>query len=142
MFQLFRLRIVSRSALIALLACGLVSMGPGVQAARAALVTTESAIEGTSSSQQTRARLQAFLEREAVTAELARLGIDPAQARRSVDGMTDRELAAVEGRLSELPAGAGGAEAFIAGVVVVFLALLITDILGYTDIFPWVTSQP
>ena len=142
MFQLFRLRIVSRSALIALLACGLVSMGPGVQAAQAALVTTESAIEGASSSHQTRARLQAFLEREAVTAELASLGIDPAQARKSVDGMTDRELAAVEGRLAELPAGAGGAEAFIAAVVVVFLALLVTDILGYTDIFPWVTSQP
>jgi hypothetical protein len=65
---------------------------------------------------------------------LARMGVDPAAARARVQRLTDAEVAELNARLDELPAGAG-----VLGVVaVVFLVLVITDALGITNIFAFV----
>jgi hypothetical protein len=65
---------------------------------------------------------------------LARLGVDPAAAQARVDRLTDAEIAELNARLDELPAGAG-----VLGVVaVVFLVLVIMDALGITNIFAFV----
>ena len=81
--------------------------------------------------------LLASLDREEVKEMLASHGVDPDQARERVANMTDEEVSILNQKLNDMPAGAG-----IAGVLlVVFLALLLTDILGYTDIFPFVKKQ-
>ena len=79
-------------------------------------------------------RIAAALEREDVRAQLAARGVGPAQAQARVAALTDAEAAQLAGAIDALPAG--GVD--ILGVaLVVFLVLLLTDILGYTKIFPF-----
>jgi hypothetical protein len=79
-------------------------------------------------------RVAALLERSEVRAELAARGVGLAEAQARVAALSDAEAAEVAARLEALPAG--GAD--VLGVaLVVFLVLLLTDILGYTKIFPF-----
>jgi hypothetical protein len=56
------------------------------------------------------------------------------QARARVAALSDAEAAELAARIDELPAG--GID--VLGVaLIVFLVLLLTDILGYTKIFPF-----
>jgi hypothetical protein len=81
-----------------------------------------------------RGRIAAALEREDVRAQLAARGIGLEQARARVAALTDAEAAELAARIDEAPAG--GVD--ILGVaLVVFLVLLLTDILGYTKVFPF-----
>lgn len=77
------------------------------------------------------ARVQAALDREAVQAQLVARGVDPAAAIERVAALTDEELRYLDGRLAELPAGAGVIEV----IGIVFVVLLILEIVGVTDIF-------
>lgn len=75
-----------------------------------------------------------MLVRDDVAAALQRYGVDAAQARARVAVLSDAEVLQLGGRMDQLPAGGD-----VLGVAVfVFLVLLLTDILGYTDIFPFV----
>lgn len=81
-----------------------------------------------------RAQLLGALARDDVRAQLTALGVDPADAAARVASLSDEELQAMNARMNELPAGGD-----VLGVVVfLFLVLLVTDILGFTDIFPFV----
>jgi hypothetical protein len=58
-------------------------------------------------------------------------------ARARVAALTDEEAATLAGRIDQLPAGSSD----ILGILlVVFIVLLITDILGLTKIFPFTRS--
>jgi hypothetical protein len=79
-------------------------------------------------------RIAAALERDDVRAQLAAWGVSLDEARARVAALTDAEAADLAARIDALPAG--GVD--VLGVaLVVFLVLLITDILGYTKIFPF-----
>jgi hypothetical protein len=81
-----------------------------------------------------RARISAALEREGVREQLAARGVSLEQAKARVAALSDAEAAELAGAVDALPAG--GID--VLGVVlVVFLVLLLTDILGYTKIFPF-----
>jgi hypothetical protein len=54
-----------------------------------------------------------------------------------LDGLSDAEIRALSERFDEYPAGEGF-ETLLILAFLAFIALLITDILGYTDIFPFV----
>jgi hypothetical protein len=77
------------------------------------------------------ARVQAALDREAVQAQLMAHGVDPAAASERVAALTDEELRYLDGRLAELPAGAGVIEV----IGIVFVVLLILELVGVIDIF-------
>lgn len=81
-----------------------------------------------------RARLMAALDRDAVRAELEALGVDPAQAEARVARLTDAEIAQLQGRIDE--AVAGGDALTVA--LIVFIVFIVTDVIGATDIFPFV----
>lgn len=84
-----------------------------------------------------RAGIFSLLEREEVQTQLAARGVDPAQVKARVAAMTDDEVAQLAGQLETLPAGA----ADVLGVILaVFIILLITDILGFTKVFPFTKS--
>lgn len=85
-----------------------------------------------------RARVESFLLRDDVQEQLVRLGIDPEEAASRVASLSDEEIQRIAGRLDELPAGEGTIEAVIGAIVLIFLVLLITDLLGLTDVFPFV----
>ena len=88
-----------------------------------------------------RERLRAFLERAEVRAQLEALGVDQDIAKARIDSLTNEEVAQIVDRLDQLPAGGDAVGVILGAAVLVFLILLITDILGYTDIFPFVKKQ-
>lgn len=121
------LRITSRIALALMLVVTL-----PVQTAQAGLVSTEQIARGSAE----RERVLGLLERADVRAALEARGVDVAEAKQRVAALTDEEVAQIAGKLDEVPAGGD-----VLGVIVfIFLVLLITDILGFTKVFPFTRS--
>jgi hypothetical protein len=84
-----------------------------------------------------RAQIFTWLDREEVRTQLQVHGVTPMQVKARVAAMTDDEAAQLAADIDSLPAG--GAD--ILGVALaVFIILLITDILGFTKIFPFTHS--
>lgn len=108
-----------------------------INAAKADLVKTEDVIEQ-SAAKANRQRVRDFLLREDVRGQMTSLGIQPEEAARRVDALSDAEVAQIAGYLDRIPAGQDVVVAFLSVVVIVFLVLLLTDLLGLTDIFPFV----
>ncbi len=81
-----------------------------------------------------RSELRDFLARDAVRAQLVAWGVDPIAAQQRVDSLSAQETELMLQRMRELPAGGD----VLGAAVFVFLVLLVTDILGFTDIFPFV----
>src|SRR5512134_344450 len=80
-----------------------------------------------------RDRIAIFLEREDVRQQLQEKGVSPADVKARVAALTDEEAAQLAARMDSLPAGGD-----VLGVLlVVFLVLLLTDIMGFTKIFPF-----
>jgi len=118
--------------LIAML-CVLALVGASLSPAIAGMVGTGELL-ATEQSLADRDRLLAALDRDEVRNQLTALGVDPAQAAERVARMTDAEVVALNERLDEMPAGAG-----ILGVVaLIFIVFVITDVIGATDIFPFI----
>jgi hypothetical protein len=80
-------------------------------------------------------RLVSLIERDQISQALQSLGIDLDEARRRAAGLSNAEARAALDRLDSLPAGGN---AVVGAVLVIFLVLLVTDILGFTDVFPFV----
>jgi hypothetical protein len=109
-------------------------------AAQAGIIGTESAIN-TFQGEKSRARITAFLERQEVQEALVQKGIDPAQAKKRVASLTDKEISRICKMLDKLPAGGDGIGAVVGAVVLIFFVLLITDLLGLTNVFPFVVHK-
>ena len=106
------------------------TLGMGMPASSiAGIVTTDRVYAGVE-----RDQVRNFLERADVQAKMQSLGVDPAAARARVDALGDDEVAALAGRIDELPAGGHD---IVGAILLVFLILLITDLLGLTKIFPF-----
>ena len=87
--------------------------------------------------EQQRAELRELLASDEVRGQLERWGVDPDDAAARVETLTPAELREMAQRMEEMPAGAG-VSSVVNAIVLVFLVLLITDILGVTDVFPFV----
>lgn len=106
-----------------------------MQSALAGMVDTDQAISNEMAGQD-RARVSAFIDREDVLAQLQTQGVTAADAKARVNALTDDEAHKIAGKLDQLPAGGD-----ILGVLLtVFIILLITDILGFTKVFPFTKS--
>jgi hypothetical protein len=77
-----------------------------------------------------------ILDRAEVQAQLQAYGLSVEQARSRVATLSDAEAAQLTAQIESLPAG-GDVGAVLGLLVFVFLVLLITDILGFTKIFPF-----
>ena len=114
----------------------LVISGP-FQSVFAAMIETETVMEA-SRSQEARTRIKQLIEREDVRQALINQGIDPREAGARIDSLSDAEAIRVGDKLDQLPAGSGALEVFLIVSLIAFIILLVTDIMGYTDIFPFV----
>lgn len=101
--------------------------------ANAAMVSNTTLFGQTQMDEQ-RQQLKDLLARDDVRDQLLALGADPATLDQRIDHLTADELAAINGKLEELPAGAG----FLGAALVVFIVFVITDVIGATDIFPFI----
>ncbi len=111
-----------------------------INIAQADMVTTDQVIEELSVA-DARTRVMSFVLREDVGQQLTMLGVEPEEAARRVAGLSDHEIEEIAGRLDELPAGQSAVGAVVGAIVVIFLVLLITDLVGLTDVFPFVRSH-
>jgi hypothetical protein len=84
-----------------------------------------------------RERVASALEREAVRAQLESHGVSALEVQARVDALSDAEVTEVARQLDSLPAGGN---ALVGAVVLVFLVLLLTDIVGLTKVFPFTRS--
>ena len=109
-------------------------------AAQAGIIGTESVIN-TFQGEKSRTRITAFLERQEVQEALVQKGIDPTQAKKRVASLTDQEISRICKMLDKLPAGGDGIGAVVGAVVLIFFVLLITDLLGLTNVFPFVVHK-
>lgn len=79
-------------------------------------------------------QVMATLDRSDVQKKLISLGVDPEAAKARVSKMNNQELAKLAQGMDKMPAGSG----ILGLVVVVFVVLVITDMLGATDVFSFV----
>ena len=71
-------------------------------------------------------------QREWIREHLVKGGVDETVAVTRVAAMTDAQIAQIHQRIDEAPAGGGTAEA----IIIIGLILVITELMGYTDIIP------
>jgi hypothetical protein len=110
------------------------------QSAMAAMIGTEAVVDS-ERAHNTREYLKTFLARGDVKSALISQGIDPQEARNRIDSLTEEEARFVADQLDQIPAGGGFFSTLLIVAFLVFIILLVTDITGYTDIFPFVKSK-
>ena len=118
-----------------ILSCSLMGLAP----AQAGMVSTETVAAQTvhsEASSQARSRVNDFLARDDVRQALMGQGMDLQAAQARVNAMSDVEVAELAGRVDSAPAGGS-----VLGVIfTIFVILLVTDILGFTKVFPFTRS--
>ena len=82
-----------------------------------------------------RQHLQNLLQREDVARQLQAMGVDPEQAKQRVANLSPAELARLNQRIDQMPAGGISA---LGALALVFLVFIITDAAGATDFFTFV----
>ena len=97
--------------------------------AQAGVLSTDAALASAE-----RDRIASMLERADVRAQLEAYGVRAVDVKARVAALTDEEAAQLAGRLDSLPAGGDG---IIGALLLIFVVLLITDILGLTKVFPF-----
>jgi hypothetical protein len=84
-----------------------------------------------------RDRVRHLMDREDIQAALVGQGIDPAEAKARAEALSDAEAVRLADAVESLPAGGSALGIIVAAILIVFIILLITDILGYTSVFPF-----
>nr|WP_290697813.1 PA2779 family protein [Halomonas sp. UBA3074] len=126
-----------RAYLSTLLIAALVITSLPVAAAPAApqsmdLVSTQSVLSADRAGAD-RERINEILARADVQDQLLKQGVDLDEVDARVAALSDAEAQQMAEQLEQLPAGAGVVGALFA----VFIILLVTDILGLTDVYPF-----
>jgi len=88
-----------------------------------------------------RTQVSTFLARQDVVDVLVSQGIDPVEATARIAGLSDAEVVRLADRIEQLPAGGDTFATIVIASIVIFVVLLITDIMGYTDLFPFVKKK-
>jgi len=83
-------------------------------------------------------RINMFLDRSEVQKHLVAWGVNPEEAKTRVDSLTDQEIEKIAARIDQLPAGGGALGTIVGAALIIFIVLLFTDILGFTDVFSFV----
>ena len=84
-----------------------------------------------------RERLASLFDRADVRAALERHGVSADEAKARVGALSDEEVERVAARFDSLPAAGNGFESVLWIGFLVFVILLVTDILGFTKVFPF-----
>ena len=85
-------------------------------------------------SHQTRDCLQRLFEQATAQHQLQAWGVNPDQIKSRIDSLTDTEIARINQQVNDIQAGGD-----VLGILlVIFLVFVITDIIGATDVFPFI----
>ena len=69
-----------------------------------------------------------------VQEQLKNMGVASADIKNRIEQMTHEEIAQLNEQINELPAGSGA----LGAILLVFVIFVITDVIGATDIFPFI----
>lgn len=116
-----------------LIVSSLVSNAVPVVPAMASVIGTEQVLAGQSMA-ESRATVEAFMNREDVRTQFKSMGVNPDEAVQRVAALSDAEVAKLADRIQSAPAGEG-LGGILGLAVFVFVVLLITDLLGFTRVF-------
>lgn len=108
--------------------------------AQAKMVGTDAMIAEQQALDQ-QAQVADFMAREDVKQIMTQYGVDPVEAQQRVDSLSDQELAKLSSSIDQLPAGSGAIGTIVGAAVLIFLVLLITDLVGLTNVFPFVNHS-
>jgi len=106
------------------------------QAVFASIVSTTELVNK-QAMQAEKQRLITMLSQDQIRSQLVAMGVDPADTMKRLDNMTDEEIQSFAAQMDQMPTGSGVLEL----AVIVFLVLLVTDLMGYTEIFPFVKHR-
>ena len=88
-----------------------------------------------------RGKVIRFMERQDISRHLQNWGVTVAEAQARVQTMTDQEVALLSQKIDQMPAGGDVLGVVAAVAVIVFVVLIITDILGVTDVFTFIKKR-
>ena len=86
-------------------------------------------------------KVMKFIERQDVARQLQAWGVNPAEAKTRVDTMTDEEISMLSNKIDQMPAGGDAVGLLLGLVVITFVVLIITDLLGVTDVFTFIKKR-
>ena len=119
---------------IAIVSCALM-LGTGLpMPSHAALVRSEQLLQSESTA---RDKISSFLARAEVQRQLVARGVDPGEVQARVAALSDDQARDLAARIDQLPAGGDGVGDVLGVLLLIFVILLITDILGLTKVFPF-----
>jgi uncharacterized protein DUF6627 len=126
---------------VPLAALMLVVSAPWSTTVQAALVTTDQVMTDPAAVAGNREKVVHFLQQDAVREHLVAMGVDPSEVEARLAALSPAELAQLSARIDQMPAGGDGIGAVVVAILIVFLVLLITDLAGLTDVFPFVKKH-
>jgi hypothetical protein len=111
----------------------------GLQVAQAAMIATDAVAVASADAQVAAHRVHVMdtLNRADVAQALMDKGVDMDAARARVASLSDAEVTQLADQIDKAPAGAADV---LGTIVFIFVVLLITDILGFTKVFPFTRS--
>lgn len=107
------------------------------QSTLAAIIETETVLD-MSRGQEARAYLNRIIAREDIQDLFVSQGVDPLEAKARIDSLSDAEVVRLYDQIEQLPAGGSDFGVVLGTIAVIFIVLIVTDILGYTDVFTFV----
>ncbi len=117
------------------LAASLMTVGT-VQSAQAAVIGTDAVVAAQKApAGAVQAQLHAVLDRHEAIEALQARGVDVQAAQARIASLSDAEARELMAQIDTAPAGGVNALVVVASVVVI---LMITDLLGFTRIFPFI----
>lgn len=85
--------------------------------------------------EQHRSEIASLLDRFDVQSALEKQGVAPEEAKARLSMLSPGQVEELKTQLDTLPAGEGAVGAVIGAILIVFLVLLFTDIIGETDVY-------
>jgi hypothetical protein len=123
--------------IVRILVVSMCFLGLPVPVAQAELVPTDRIDIADQTQPAARERLASLFDRADVRAALERHGVNADEARARVGALSEAEVERVAARFDSLPAAGDGFESVLWIGFLVFVILLVTDILGFTKVFPF-----
>ena len=111
-----------------------------VHSVPAAMIGTETVMDS-ARGLESREYLHQMLARKDVQDTLIAQGIGPREAKARIDSLSDAEAIRIADQIDQLPAGRGAIEVLLVLILAGFIVLVITDLTGVTDVFPFIKSQ-
>ena len=111
-----------------------------VQSVLAAMIDTETIMDS-ARGREAREYLHQLLSRREIQDAIVAQGIDPNEAWARISSLSDNEIIRIADQIDQLPAGGGVIEFLLIIILAGFIVLVILDLTGIMDVFPFIKSQ-